>query len=480
MMPLASALLALVLAQQSSPKSATPQDLKLDEVEAHMKRFIQVYAAIESEAAEPVNPDAAFYSGALPSMLRRLDPHSMFLDPGQFDQLKQMEKSEQKGFGSVVSILPGRVIILQTLPGTPSSKAGLAPGDEILAVNNIALGGLEPEQLIGLLSEARQQKALVHVRRPGNVRVLDFTLTPETLAAPSVDRAFFIADKIGYVRASSFDEKTGKDLQEAIEKLGGAKLEGLILDLRGNPGGVLNAAIETASLFLKPGQKILSVRGRRVRDEDADVDKDAKPYTFPMAVLVNAKSASASEIVSGALQDHKRAVIIGEQSYGKGLVQSVYPMSSNTAMLLTTAYYFTPSGRSIQRPLEDAQIDPTLSGGRKGGITPDEIVRPETYTRLRAFLENSASFTTFATEFTAKHKIEEGFKADLALLDQFQGFLFQRNVRPGLGEWLQDKEWIRSRLEQEIMTIGSSVAKGDEVELRRDLAVKAALGKLVR
>jgi carboxyl-terminal processing protease len=468
-----SPLLFLLLPAQSAP------DPKLAEIEAQMRRFAQVYAAVEEEAADPVNPDAAFYGGALPAMLRRLDPHSMFLDPGQFEQLKQMEKSEQKGFGSVVSILPGRVIVLQTLPGTPSARAGLAPGDEILAVNNIAMGNLDPDQLVGLLGEARQQKALVHVRRPGNVRILDFTLVPETLAAPSVDRAFYLSAGIGYVRVQSFDEKTGKDLQDAIEKLGGeAKLKGLVLDLRGNPGGVMAAALEAASLFLKPGQKILGVRGRRVREEDAEVAKDAKPYTFPLSVLVNAKSASASEIVAGALQDHKRAAIIGEQSYGKGLVQSVFPLSSNTAMLLTTAYYFTPSGRSIQRPLKDAQIDESLSKGRAGGITPDEVVHPEAYSRLRAYLEQSASFTAFATEYAAKQKIADDFRVDLALLDQFQGFLFQRNVRPSIGEWLQDKEWIRSRLEQEIVTIALGVPKGDEVELRRDPAVKAAINRL--
>ena len=469
------ALLPIALLMQSQPV------LNLEEVELQMRRFAQVYALVEAESAEKVNPDQAFYVGALPAMLRKLDPHSVFLDPSQFEQLQQMEKSEQKGFGSVVSILPGRVIILQTLPGTPSSRAGLGPGDEILAVNNIALGGLEPEQLVGLLSEARQQKALVHVRRPGNVRVLDFILTPETLASPSVDRAFLLSDGIGYVRVTSFDEKTGKDLQAAIEKIGGAKLKGLVLDLRGNPGGVMNAAIEAASLFLKPGQKILGVRGRRVREEDAEVAKNApSPYAFPVSVLVNAKSASASEIVAGALQDHKRASIVGETSYGKGLVQSVYPMSSNTAMLLTTAYYFTPSGRSIQRPLKDAQIDAQLTAGRTaGGITPDDVVPPEAFTRLRAFLENNAAFTSFATEYASKQQVAAGFRVDLKLLDDFQGFLIQRNVRPGIGEWLQDKEWIRSRLEQEIVTVGLGVAQGDEVELRRDAVVKAAVVRLV-
>src|SRR5580704_14855188 len=149
-------LLAVLVAQAGAPAAAGPgasQPASTDEVAEHIRRFTQVFAAVESNAADPINNDASFYQGALPAMLRYLDPHSVFLDPGQFDQLRQMEKSEQKGFGSVVSIIPGRVVVLQTLPGTPSSKAGLSPGDEILAVNNIALGALEFDQIVEVLSQ---------------------------------------------------------------------------------------------------------------------------------------------------------------------------------------------------------------------------------------------------------------------------------------------------------------------------------------
>src|SRR5882724_465184 len=180
-------LLALAVAQASAQVAPSP-----DEVADNIRRFTQVYAAVEANSADAVNPDAAFYSGALPAMLRQLDPHSVFLDPGQFDQLRQMEKSERKGFGSVVSIIPGRVVVLQTLPGTPSAKAGLSPGDEILAVNNIALGQLDFEQMVQVLSQARQRQALLHVRRPGNIRVFEMTLTPEVMDAPSVDFAFIV------------------------------------------------------------------------------------------------------------------------------------------------------------------------------------------------------------------------------------------------------------------------------------------------
>lgn len=207
-----------------------------DDLEDQVKRLTDAFAVVEQNAADPVSSERAFYQGVIPGMLRRLDPHSVFFDPQQFEQLKQLETSTRKGFGSVVSVLPGRVIVLQTMPGTPSAKSGMSPGDEILAVNNVRLDRLNLDQLIGLLQESRQQPARLVVRRPGNMRLLDFTLTPEEMQQPSVERAFLVKPGIGYVRVASFDEKTGRQIKEAIESLGGRKLKGLVLDLRNNPG----------------------------------------------------------------------------------------------------------------------------------------------------------------------------------------------------------------------------------------------------
>src|SRR6266550_3013494 len=181
-----------------------------DDVETQVRRFVDAYAAIEREAADPVEPDKAFYEGAIPGLLRRLDPHSVFFDPGQFEQLKKLETSTQKGFGSVVSILPGRVIVLQTLPGTPSAKSGLAPGDEILAINGYVIAQLDLEQLPQLLEQSRQRPARLDVRRPGTAGLLQFTLTPEELQSPSVDRAFFLGAGVGYIRVASFEDKTAQ------------------------------------------------------------------------------------------------------------------------------------------------------------------------------------------------------------------------------------------------------------------------------
>src|SRR6185437_14966814 len=332
-----------------------------DQMAPELKKIVDVFAAVDENAADPVPSDVAFYQGAIPGMLRTLDPHSIFFDPNQYAQLKQMEQSEQKGFGSIVSVLPGRVIVLQALPGTPSAKAGLAAGDEILAINNYVLAQLEFDQLVQLLTIARQHEAVLEVRKPGNARIFPVTLKPDLVDQPSVDRAFHLAPGIGYLRITSFDQGTGKLVQQTIDKLGGNGLKGLVMDLRGNPGGVAQAAVEVASLFLKPDQLVFSIRGRAKKTEDVRVDKLARPYSFPLAVLIDGKSASASEIVTGALQDHDRATVFGEPSYGKGLVQNVYPLSSNTGLALTVAYYYTPSGRSIQHPLHGGTLDAATS-----------------------------------------------------------------------------------------------------------------------
>jgi carboxyl-terminal processing protease len=476
-----SALAAVCALAQPAPEPT--------EVERELKRFAEVFSIVEREAAEFADFDQLFYRGAIPGLLRPLDPHSVFFDRDQFEQLKEMQNSVSKGFGSVVSVLPGRVIVLQTQPGSPSARAGLAPGDEILAVNHIPLAGLSLEQLTGLLGASRQREAVVTIRRPGSARLLDFTMVPAEQQTASVDRLITLAPGAAYLRVSSFDQDTGARLREAIEKLGGANLESLVLDLRENPGGVLGAALESASLFLDPGKRLLTARGRTAQTQEIDVPQDAQPYRFRLAVLLNAKSASGSEIVAGALQDHDRAIVLGEPSFGKGLVQSVLPLSQGTGLALTTAFYYTPSGRSIQRPLRAGQLIETTTSierpvhktatGRTvrggGGIEPDILAYPPVPSRLLFVMEASASFTTFAGEYLRKTpRVPVNFTVPPVLLDEFQVFLANRRIQPNMADWSADRETIQSRLQQEILTLAHGVAAGDEVEVRRDPVVRRA------
>src|SRR5690242_16238920 len=270
--------MACALAAQTPPDGPPPADPA--GLEPSLKRFIDVLSAVQANSASAPSVDKMVYEGAIPSMLRQLDPHTQFFDPQQFQQLKQMEDSEQKGFGSIVSVLPGQVIFLQTLPGTPSNKAGIQAGDELIAVNNIAIRSLEPQQIIELLTEARQQRVQIYVRRQGSARPLQFTLTPELVDSPSVDRAYLLQPGFGYIRIASWDLQTAKQLADAITKIGGDRLQGLVVDLRNNPGGVVKAALDAASMFLKPGQRILTAKGRSSEPQSADVPRNANPYHF--------------------------------------------------------------------------------------------------------------------------------------------------------------------------------------------------------
>ncbi|MGE5486329.1 MAG: S41 family peptidase [bacterium] len=466
-----------------------------NEVERELKRFIDVYAVVERMSADPVDPERAIYGGAIPGMLRGLDPHSVFFDSHQFEQLRELENSTRKGFGSVVSVMPGRVIVLQALPGTPAAKSGLSPGDEIVAINGYSLATLSLDQLVGLLEQARRQQAHIDVRRPGNSAILRFLLTPEEMQAPSVDRAFMLRPGIAYIRATSFDMETGKQLQDAIENLGGASLRGLVLDLRDNPGGIVGAALHTASLFLRPKQLLITARGRSVPSQEQVVPEGAEPYTFPLAVLINEKSASAAEIVAGALQDHDRAVIVGAPSFGKGLVETVYPLSDGAGLALTTAYYYTPSGRSIQRPLSGGRIDQGAIAGRAdeaseyrsdsgrllrggGGIQPDREVYPEPLTRFRMVMLGSGVFTTFAADYARSHPAPAGLEITGEMLDEFQVYLSERSIRPGLAEWSREREWIRGRLHVELAMQYYGVERGDQIEAGIDPVVTAAVAAL--
>ncbi len=465
-----------------------------DDLERSIRRLSEVLSVIQTRSADPADLGAALYQGAIPAMVRRLDPHSAFLDPQQFESLKEMQRSTEKGFGSVVSLNHGRVIVLQTLPESPSMRAGLAAGDEIVGINGYQVAALSIDQLVALLSQSRQQPAELMVKRPNFARLIPMTLTPEELADPSVREAFLLRDKVGYIKVANFEADTHTELRLAIEELGGRDLQGLVLDFRKNPGGVIEAAVRMAAMFLEPGQRILWIQGRDGPQEEVRVPPGNEPYHFPLAILVNDETASAAELVSGALQDHDRATIVGVRSFGKGLVQSVFELSEEAGLALTTARYLSPSGRPIQRSLDDCadfqfasckddappKSYPTDSGREilgGGGIAPDRRSLPRQYTPFEAWLKGSDSFLAFARNFVNRRRepIDASFDVTPAMLDEFQLDLSERGTRVTLSEWTATVEFIRQSLRQEIFNLTLGVEKGDEIELRNDPQVSTAL-----
>ncbi len=474
------ALLAACSALADTPSGDGPP-------EAQAKRFLEVFGLLERRYVDPFDPAAAMYGGALPSMLQTLDPHSAFLDPAQFESLREMQRSTEKGFGSVVNLLPGRVIVLQTLPGSPSERAGLAPGDEILILNGQPLAYLPIQQLAALLGSARQRVAELMVRRPSIEDLLEMRLVPAEVADPSVSRHFLLEPGHAYVKILNFEAETAGELRTVLEDLGGRSIEGLVVDLRGNPGGIIEAAVQVAAFFLDPGDRILWVSGRSGSKEDLVVPLGFESYDVDVRILIDGRTASAAELVAGALQDHQRARVLGERSFGKGLVQSVFELSDNTALALTTAYYETPSERTIQRWLgacgtyqlaacDEANSDEEL----RGGIVPDRVVVPRLLSGFEQATLASNSILEFVRSYLADHPDLDpmAFKPDNAVLDTFQAFLGERRIRPALSEWSAHRDFVRSALTQEVRNLTLGVAAGDEVELRRDPVVQEALREL--
>ena len=455
-------------------------------LEQESKRFLEVFGLLDRHLAQPVDPVAAIYDGALPAMLWTLDPHSSFLNPAQFESLREMQRSTEKGFGSVVNLLPGRVIVLQTLPDSPSARAGIAPGDEIVVLNGQPLAQLPIQQLVAVLGSARQDRAQLLVRRPNFPNLLDMTLVPAEMADPSVSRSFLLEPGVAYAKILNFEAETAVELERAIAALGGEDLSGLVLDLRGNPGGIVEVAVQVAAFFLSPGKRILWVSGRGGPKEELLVPERTRPYWFPVRILIDSRTASAAELVAGALQDHGRARVLGQRSFGKGLVQSVFELSGGTALALTTAFYQTPSERTIQRGLGrcgEFQLSPCKasegSDDSLGGIVPDVVVLPRSLSPFEQVLLGSNALLEFVRDHVAdRSAIDEDFEPDNSLLDEFQFYLSQRRIRPSIAEWSTTLDFIRAGLKQEALNLTLGVAAGDVVEIRRDQVVKLAVEEL--
>jgi carboxyl-terminal processing protease len=480
----------LVCAPALAPQSEVPAD----DVTSEVLKFTRVYGVIADNYVDAVDPDQTIFNGGIRGMLSALDPFSSFFDADQFEQLRQFTQGKTRGFGSVLYVQPGKILILQTAEGSPSFRAGLGPGDEIVSVNGARIDVLDLRSLVELLQKARSQTVQLGVIRPGSVVPQDFELNPAEVPNPSVDKAFLLKPGIAYLHLTGFDMKTPQEVSEAIQKLGGAGLKGLLLDLRDNRGGVVDSAVGLASLFLKPDFLVFTQRGRSMPEKSYKTSAAPTHFDGPMVVLVNASTASAAEVFVAALQEHDRALIAGEPTYGKGVVESVTELSGGTGLALTTAQYFTPSGRSIQRSIPGTVLETPEKGlatnhdpastfktdnGRTvaagGGIVPDVVLPTTTRDPWVTFLNQRGAFTSFASEYLTVHgKVREDFEPDDAVLRSFRDFLGRQRVRVPEEYWGVDQDYLKLRIKTEILNLVFGLAVGDEVETRGDPQVQRA------
>ncbi len=312
-----------------------------------LKLFSQVLDLVERNYVEPVKPKKLIY-GAIQGMLSSLDPHSAFMKPEDFKELQVETKGKFTGIGIEITIKDGVLTVVSPIEGTPAFKAGIQANDKILKINGKSTKNMTLIQAVKLLRGPKGTTVTISIYRSGWNKLKDVKLVRDVIPIKSV-RSKMLENGYGYVRITNFQSKTEGELRKALKELEGKKgLKGLIIDLRNNPGGLLDQAVAVSDEFLESGL-IVYTDGRL---EDSKMRFYAKPnrvhHNYPLVVLVNGGSASASEIVAGALQDNKRAVIVGTQTFGKGSVQTIIPLEEGAAIRLTTARYYTPSGRSIQ------------------------------------------------------------------------------------------------------------------------------------
>ena len=343
--------------KDSNHAYAAKTNLPLNQLQA----FSEVYLKIKQNYVQDVS-DKELFDNAIKGMLEGLDPHSTFLNEKDFKDLKIGTKGEFGGLGIEVTMEDGFVKVITPIDDTPAFKAGVKPGDLIIEIDGGSVKGLSLNQAVDLMRGKVGEPILLSIARKGENGPLEIKIVRAKIKVKSV-KYEIIHENYGYIRISSFQNKTGKNLYDAISDLNSkskGNIKGYVIDMRNNPGGVLGAAVDVSDAFIKGKKKLVFTKGR---SEDAMYEFTSNNIDLaegkPIVVLINGGSASASEIVAGALQDHKRAIIMGTQSFGKGSVQTILPITSKTAVKITTARYYTPNGRSIQAT----------------GITPDIIVK---------------------------------------------------------------------------------------------------------
>lgn len=457
-----------------------------------LKTYTQVLSLAEENYADPVNAEKSLYS-AIRGMLQMLDPHSSFFDPKTYRLSRDDQRGNFFGLGISVTIINGQPTVVSTLPGTPAHRLGIRSGDIIVKIDGQPSIGLARDQVVERLRGPKGTVVQVSVQREGIGDLLDFTVVRDAIPRHSVPVAVFVRPKIGYIRIEDFTETTVREVEEGLRKLG-PELEGLILDLRGNPGGSLQAAIGVADKFLKQGQDVLLTKGRLLSANHRYVaPKGAANSSYAMVVLINNDSASASEIVAGAIQDHDRGLILGETSFGKGLVQSVFELSQGAGVALTTAKWYTPSGRLIQRDYsrksyydyfneKGKEAQPTeirhTDSGRKvyggGGIKPDVALPASSFNEFQSVLLNTASFFTFVRSYNAQHpEPQQTFEPNEELLQQFRAYLRSRDL-PWQQPFEQNLDFVKRRLKYEYVLSRIGYEEAQRIALEDDLqALKA-------
>lgn len=500
-----------IISQKVAAQSASDESTLRDS----LHQFTNVYSIVEQNYADPLNSDRTdkvIYDGAIPGMLHVLDPHSNFYDPKAFAQMREDQHGRYYGVGMSIQPQPDKpadgdkpattkIVVLAPFEGTPSFKAGIKPGDTIISVDGKTCENLDSAAVASMLKGPRGSHVSVTMFREGQPKNLVFDLVRDEIPQPSVDLAFEPKPGVGYIHVKQFMETTSREVGDALDKFEAqGALNGLVIDLRGNPGGLLNEAVNMSDKFLKRGQIVVSQKGRAFPDQvyRASHGSDEK---YPIVVLVNRNTASAAEIVSGALQDHDRALIVGETTFGKGLVQTVFTISENSGLALTTYHYYTPSGRLIQRSYDHMSLydyyvvrdgrdqkdksnlevkltdhGRTVYGG--GGITPDEKIDQVKANPFQINMGMHYAFFDFARFYLANRSVQKDFTVDDQVLGSFKEFLKTSKIDYTDGDLQTNIDWVKQNIKRDLFTTQFGQLEGLKVLYQWDPQVNKAMSFL--
>jgi carboxyl-terminal processing protease len=478
-----------------------------DQVPDQYKVFTAALNAIDANYVGTVESDRLVY-GAITGMLQTLDPHSSFMDPRTYAQMRERQEGRYYGLGITIAVVDGEITVVSLFEGSPAYQKGLRRGDIIAKIEGDETKGWTSDDAVRKLRGPKGTPVKIALKRSGFDQLIDLAVVRDEIHIPTVPAAFMLDPQTGYVRLSEFGENTDQELGQALRALQRQGMKRLVFDLRNNPGGALDQAIKVANRFLPRGDMVVYTRGRVPNsDQDYRATESSDYLNVPMVTLTNRSSASASEIVSGALQDHDRSLIVGETTFGKALVQSVYRVSEGAGVAVTTAHYYTPSGRLIQRPWDDSfdeyltytmrDQDPNKAhnpedlkltdAGRKvysgGGIEPDrrfdgqfEGFNP---TRFGRTLYARNIFDVYAQRFARKgdtrisqsssapaRELSPGYDVTDAMVAEFRGLVEKSKVKIDEADWQKDLPFIKAmiRFEIDLDLFGVETARKDLVK----------------
>ena len=480
-----------------------------------LEKLSAMAALVDQNYFQPVEADKMVQE-SIKGMLQTLDPHSYFLDPDGFSRMFEEQKGKYFGIGTQIQKQEDRLVVIAPIEGGPSWRLGVLPGDVITHINGESTKPITSQDAVDKLRGPKGSKVSITIAREGLDKPLELTIAREEIPLFSVPYAFMLEGDTGYIFIRNFAETTGDEFKEKLDALAKQGMKSLVLDLRGNPGGALIPSIEVADEFLPKGDLVVSVKGRnRVYDREYRAQANDQYEKMPVIVLINQGSASASEIVAGAIRDHDRGLVLGEDSWGKGLVQTMFPVASNMAVALTIAKYYTPSGRCIQRDytrLDDYLLDKVAadkprevkftSKGRKvlgeGGIKPDIEVKATIrgYTvELRAqgaYFAYARKFFAHQTALSQKYvfpqeaagsgpipagKIQIGkvFLADAAVLADFRDYVQANKLAFDAAAFKASESEIKRELEREVASAVWGLEQGWRAFELTDVVIRKAL-----